>query len=123
MSEHDEQVALFQWAALNEGRLLELALLFSTLNGVRTSIGAAKKAKAAGNKKGVPDICLPVARFGYHGLWIEMKVRGGRVSTEQHRWIDALRNEGYCVEVCWTWLDAVNAIETYLAWKMLGGTG
>jgi hypothetical protein len=114
ISEHDEQVAVFEWAALNEGRSPELALLFATFNGVRISIGAAVKAKAAGNKRGVPDIFLPVARLGKHGLWIEMKVSGGRLSPEQKAWHANLRSQGYHVEVCWTWLEAVNAIETYL---------
>lgn len=29
--------------------------------------------KRQGVKAGVPDICLPVARNGYHGLHIELK--------------------------------------------------
>jgi hypothetical protein len=56
-----------------------------------------------------------VPRLGHHGLIIEMKCHGGRVSYEQHIWIDALRKQGYRVEVCWTWQEAVNEIETYLA--------
>jgi hypothetical protein len=117
MSEHTEQVAVFEWAALHEGRLPELALLFATLNGMRTSIGAAVKAKAAGNKRGVPDIFLPVARLGKHGLWIEMKCKGGRTSKEQDAWIAALRAQGYQAEVCYNWTQAVNEIETYLTWE------
>ena len=33
MSEHDEQVALFEWAALREAEIPELALLFAIPNG------------------------------------------------------------------------------------------
>jgi hypothetical protein len=117
MSEYTEQVALFEWAAWNESRLPELALLYSTLNGVRTSIGTARKAKAAGNKRGVPDIHLPVARLGKHGLWIELKVQGGRVSPEQKWWHEHLREQGHCVEVCYGWQAAVAEIAAYLTWQ------
>ena len=71
-----------------------------------------------GVQRGVPDISLPAARLGYHGLWIEMKCHGGRVSEVQKYWIAALRDQGYRVEVCWTWLEAVNEIETYLTWEV-----
>ena len=114
MSEHDDQAALFEWAALNEGRLPELALLFAIPNGGKRDKITAARLKAEGVKPGVLDIFLPVARLGKHGLWIELKAKGGRVSAEQHRWIDALRREDYCVEVCWSWTDAVAEIETYL---------
>lgn len=52
--------------------------------------------KAAGVKPGVPDMFLPVAREGCHGLYIELKRRdGGRVSPEQTAWMDALARQGY----------------------------
>ena len=117
MSEHSEQVALFEWAAWNTPRLPELALLFHVPNGGKRASVTAARLKAEGVKPGVPDIFLPVARLGKHGLWIEMKCHGGRVSEEQKYWIAALREQGYRVEVCWTWLEAVREIETYLTWE------
>ena len=114
MSESSDQIALFEWAAWHEQRLPELALLHHTPNGGWRHIATAVRLKAEGEKSGVPDLFLPCARLGYHGLFIEMKTRGGRISPAQQWWIDALRMQGYRVVVCWQWLDAAHELETYL---------
>jgi hypothetical protein len=114
MSESSEQIALFEWAAYNEQRLPELALLFHVPNGGYRDWQTAKRLLAEGVKSGILDLWLPVARHGYHGLVIEMKTTGGRVSPAQQQWIDALRVQGYRVVVCWQWLDAVHELEMYL---------
>lgn len=112
--EHDEQVALFQWAE-KENRWQELSLLFAIPNGGKRTPRTAGMLKAEGVKPGVPDICLPVARKGYHGLYIELKRRmGSRVSLEQKRWLMALEQKGYRCCVCHGWDEARKAIETYL---------
>lgn len=73
--------------------------------------------RAEGLRRGVPDICLPVARGGYHGLYIELKrLHGGRVSPEQLEWIDALNQQGYCACVCKGWEAAAAEIGKYLGW-------
>ena len=52
--------------------------------------------KLQGVKPGVPDLFLPVARGGWHGLFIEMKrQKGGRLSDDQKAWIDALTDQHY----------------------------
>ena len=84
-------------------------------NGGSRSKSEAGHFKAEGVKAGVPDICLPVARSGYHGLYIELKrVKGGRVSTAQQGWIAALRDQGYYACVCKGWDDAAHVIKAYL---------
>ena len=78
----------------------------------------AARLKAAGVKSGVPDICLPVPRAGYHGLYIELKrQKGGRISPEQTEWIDALIKQGYCAAVCRGWEAAREEILRYLTIK------
>ena len=89
--EEIEQTCLFRWAALESGAHPELALLHAIPNGGKRSKSEAARMKAAGVKPGVPDMFLPVAREGCHGLYIELKRRdGGRVSPEQTAWMDAL---------------------------------
>lgn len=117
MSERDEQVAIFEWAAFNTGRLPELALLFHVPNGGKRDVVTAARLKAEGVKPGVPDVWLPVPRLGYHGLVIEMKCRGGRVSPEQRDWLDRLHTQHYCVAICYDWQAAAAEIEAYLTWK------
>lgn len=66
-------------------------------------------------KKGVPDLCLPVTRRNYHGLYIEMKYGNGRTSKEQKEWIDKLNAQCYKEVVCNGFEEARKTIEKYMA--------
>jgi hypothetical protein len=114
-TEAQEQTALFQWAAMMQGRIPELALLHSVPNGGSRHPIEAVHLKQQGVKPGIPDIFLPCARGPWHGLYIEMKRRkGGRVSVDQQRMILSLRAQGYRVEVCEGWENAKNVIMEYM---------
>ena len=67
-TEADEQIALFEWAALQSGRFPELALLYHVPNGGSRNKIEAARLRAQGVKSGVPDLCLPVARGGNSGF-------------------------------------------------------
>ena len=112
--EHDEQVALFRWAEVAQYQHPELALLYAIPNGGHRHKAVAAKLKAEGVRKGVPDICLPVPRGRWHGLYIEMKTPTGTVRPEQKRWLAALRSQGYDAAVCRGWESARRFIEEYL---------
>jgi len=114
MSEHDEQKALFEWAAWACGRYPELEYLHAIPNGGHRHIRVAKRLKAEGVKPGVPDLCLPVARDGYHGLYIEMKFGRNKPTDHQERWLEFLNEQGYLAVVCWGWEQARETIEEYL---------
>jgi len=94
-SEFSHQCSIFLWAAYMACNYPELILLNGSLNGVRLPWGLAKKAKAAGMKKGYPDLFLPVARGGYHGLFMELKVKRNYCTPAQRWWLEALRKQGY----------------------------
>ena len=114
MSEHDEQSALVAWARLNERRYPELVMLFAVpLGGYRAKKTAARM-KKEGAKPGVPDLCLPVARGGFHSLWVEMKFGKGRLTKAQKWWCAKLRAEGHRVEVCRSWEAARDVLLDYL---------
>lgn len=116
MSEHSDQVALLTWAGLNLARLPDLALLLSSQNGARVGIGQARKLVAAGLRRGVPDLLLPVARGPWHALWIELKqADGGRVAPAQRWWLAQLNAQQHRAVVCRGWPAAAQAIEKYLA--------
>lgn len=72
------------------------------------------KLKEEGLKSGVPDIFLPVARDQWHGLFIEMKTRFGRVRPEQTQWGYDLSEQYYRVGICRSWLEARELIKEYL---------
>ena len=116
--EHDEQVALFERIALMVRRNYpELALLFAIPNGEYRPKRVAFRLKEEGVKPGVPDLCLPVSRGGFHGLWIEMKVKTNVLSIEQKGWLEGLTNEGYFARVCYGQDEAFDTIISYLEMK------
>ena len=114
--ERDEQEMLFTWAALMAGRWPALRLMYHIPNGGSRDVREARRLSGQGVKAGVPDICLPAARGGYHGLFIELKRRkGGRLSEAQEAWIGALRREGYRAEVCAGFEAARRVVEEYMS--------
>lgn len=116
-SEHEEQSALFAWAALYTTRTPELALLYAIPNGGARHPAVAAKMKREGVKRGAPDTCLPIARNGQHGCYIELKTARGRPTTEQLWWGERLVEQGYTWSVCYGWQSAARLIVAYL-----GGT-
>lgn len=114
-SEHNEQAALFHWAALHEDRYPELRLLFAIPNGGHRHPAVAAKLKKEGVKKGTWDVLLPVVAFGRPGLWIEMKVGSNKLTAEQEQFGAQVREQGYRTEVCYSWVEAAAAICSYLA--------
>ncbi|MES1926549.1 VRR-NUC domain-containing protein [Salinisphaera sp. T31B1] len=117
MSEHTEQATLIRMVDWNARQHPELSMLYAVPNGSDRHPAVAGKLKAEGVRKGVPDLCLPVARQGYHGLYVEMKTTKGRTSPEQRDWIERLQGEGYRAAVCRGWSAAWNEIAGYLGIK------
>jgi len=110
-TEHDEQSALFQWAAMKP----ELKTMFAIPNAAKRSFRLAAMMKAEGLKSGVPDILLPLARNGYHGLFIEMKrVKGSTTSKSQLAWLQALTSADYKAVICKGFDEARETIEDYI---------
>nr|DAI66254.1 MAG TPA: Nuclease [Caudoviricetes sp.] len=114
-TEDTEQAHIFAWAAWASGKYPELDLMHHIPNGGKRSKSEAARFKAQGVKAGVPDIFLPCARGGYHGLYIELKrTKGGKLSAVQKEWIDALRGQDYKVIVCYGFDEAREVIINYL---------
>ena len=116
-TEEEEQTVVMHWAAMAAGRWPELRLLFHIPNGGKRLKTEAARFRAAGVRSGVPDLFLPCARGGYHGLWIEMKAVGGRVSREQEQWRKDLLEQRYMCAVCYGADAAIATIEKYMRLK------
>ena len=117
MSEHDKQVALFDWARLYSREEPRLKWIFAIPNqGGRgqDAIRRGRKMVAEGLKKGVPDIFLPVITKEFGGLFIEMKDERGKLSKEQTAYLNGLTREGYLCGVCYSCEQAQSLIMDYL---------
>lgn len=117
MSEAKHQQAVIKWSQQPavRSRWPELALLHHIKNETREGAAQVAVDKAMGVKAGVPDLCLPVARDRYHGLYIELKTETGRTSEAQKWWGEKLLEQGYMFEVCHGWKSAVGVLEWYLS--------
>lgn len=120
MTEAQHQINVIKWSqqpSIRE-KWPELAMLHHIPNGGNRDAIEGRHLKSQGVRPGVPDLCLPVARGIYHGLYIEMKTDTGRTSQEQEWWGEKLLTQGYMWEVCKGYKSAVAVIEWYLS---LGG--
>ena len=113
-SEETEQITLIHWCNVNICKYPELELIYHVPNGGKRNKSEAIRLKRAGVKKGVPDLCLPVPKKNYNGLYIEMKYGNGRTSKEQKEWINKLNEQGYKAVVCNGFEEARSTIEEYI---------
>lgn len=111
--EHDEQAALFRWAAMQERAYPELRWMYAIPNSARRSPRQGTWMKAEGMKAGVWDICLPVRRGELCGLYIEMKIGHNKLTTEQEQFKIAMEKD-HQMAVCYNWIEAKIAILDYL---------
>lgn len=116
--EDDEQALLFEWAEWNTTTYPSLSMLYAIPNGGYRKMATARRMKKTGTKKGVPDVCLPVSRGNYNGLYIEMKrAKGGRASDEQKWWLEHLTDQGYRAVICKGFAEARDELISYLETK------
>jgi len=116
--ETQEQIALMMWCEFQKNVHPELDLIFHIVNEGKRSVRTGAELKRMGMKKGVPDICLPVPKGTYHGLWIELKAdKTKRATKEQKEWLIKLTEQGYKAVVCYGADDAVTVIKEYLNLK------
>ena len=95
-TEEQEQMAVIEWRDLMVNQFPELRLLIHIGNGGLRSKPEAVRFKKMGVHPGVSDLFLPVARGGFHGLWVEMKrQKGGKLSEPQKQWIEDMTAEHY----------------------------
>ena len=112
------QVSLFNWAELVRSTYPELRLMRGSMNGVYLSPAQAGKAKAAGMKKGEPDVMLPVRRGRYSGISIELKYGENTPTREQLDYGKMLEDQGWYVTYSWDWQEAAAIIQKYLDGKL-----
>lgn len=105
--EEDEQIAFVQWCDI-----LNIPVIHIPNEGKRSAYMGAKL-KSMGLRGGVPDLLIPCARGGYHGLFIEMKVGNNKPTEKQKQWLQRLSEGGYACTVCYGTDEAIRATKKY----------
>lgn len=106
-SEDAEQEAVVEYCDL-----LHIPIVHIPNEGKR-SLSYAARMKRMGLRSGFPDLLVPLARGGYHGLFIEMKYGKNKTTKEQQEWLERLSAEGYACAVCYNAAEAIKTIESY----------
>ena len=116
ISENQHQMLVVKWSQQEAIRKKwpELKLLFHIPNERNCTPQQGKNLQRMGVKRGFPDLCLPVPRGMYHGLYIEMKTERGTPTKDQKWWGEQLQEQGYMWAVCKGWESAVSLLESYL---------
>ena len=78
-----------------------------------------RSAAYAAQMKRFPDLFIPVAASGFHGLFIELKRdRRAKATEPQKAWLDFLNKEGYRAAVCHGSQEAMKEIENYFGGRI-----
>jgi hypothetical protein len=109
-NEHNLQVSCITWFHCQYPQ----HIIYAIPNGGQRNVIIAAKMKAEGVLSGVPDLHIPLARKGYHGLYIEMKAGKNKTTERQNAVIRKLEKEGYKCNVCYSFDEFVNTINDYI---------
>lgn len=109
--ETKEQIALFQWLRFHP-KLKHIA--FHVPNERKTSKISGFILKKMGVLAGVSDVFIPVARKGFHGLFIELKAGNRKMTIPQQDFLNNMIGEGYLAVCCHGWEAAKVIIENYM---------
>ena len=107
--EWEEQITVIQYCQLNN------ILCNHTPNEGKRSYSEGRKLKEMGLSKGFPDISILEPMGKYHGLYIEMKRKGNKLTEDQIKWLMELRARGYATALCYSASEAIDKIEKYMS--------
>ena len=110
--EDEMQAQVIAWADAQEHPALKW--LMHVPNGGARDPATAGRLKAAGVRRGVPDLWLPWWDGLHCGVVIEIKRRPNKPTPEQLEWIEHLRQNRWRCEVCYSAQSAIDTIRQYL---------
>ena len=80
----------------------------------KASHQAGSRLKKKGVKSGVPDCIIFEPRGKYHGLFIELKIKPNKASSNQKKWLNNLGMRGYKCVVCYSLDEVISIVNQYI---------
>lgn len=112
-TEDTEQMQIINYCNSMSAYVPDYAMIYHIPNEGKRKNGA--KLKRIGLRKGIPDLCLPVSKMGFNGLYIELKKDASKkASKEQKEWLFKLEQQGYATSLCFGANEAINLITAYM---------
>ena len=87
---------------------------FAVPNGFLKSKSSRLRAWKEGVISGVADLCTPFPSQGFHGLWLEFKVKPNTPTDEQLKFGLAMQQHGYKYAVVYGWQEALEVWCSYV---------
>lgn len=103
-SEEQHLAKLLKWRNTVKEELPGIELLFA-LRSAKTSPKAMEE--------GLPNLMLPVSFLGHHGLFIEMKRQGAKITESQRAFLYKMEEQGFCSVACFGAEAAMDIIRWY----------
>ena len=113
-SEHQEQSRFFAVIRRMAETDSRLQGAFAIPNGFLDTKGKRIRAWEEGILSGVPDVFIPWPSKGHHGLFLEFKAQGGRVTKAQEDFLNLVRPRGYKAQVVYGLREGLQALKDYL---------
>ena len=101
-TEEGDQILVVNWFKRKYGEMAAACLHHSPNGGKRGKL-AAMRFRSMGVRRGFPDLALYMARHGYCGLAVELKLPGEEPTEDQFAWIARLRDAGWLAD----WADSI----------------
>ena len=119
VSEDQVQMALVDYLDVMKNPAGDAVLYYHVPNGGMRNKRVAAGLKRIGTKRGVSDLVIAEPVGIYHGLYLEVKTKGGRMSSEQKVFKADVIKRGYAGAVCYTVAQGVGLIDSYLAGEVI----
>lgn len=100
-------IVWFEWAYPNDR-------IFHIPNGGSRHKLEAINLKRLGVRPGVPDLFVPTANLPYHGLFLELKSKKGRLQPSQKDWLAYLEKQHYLCAAVYSFDEAIEVVNNYL---------
>ena len=115
--EHDLQVACLAWFKMQYPKYERV--IYHIPNERKQSPMAGKRAKDLGTLAGVADVFLSVAKYDFHGFYIEFKSAKGKQTDEQFYFEEAILKQGYQYKIIRDFETFKTEIVKYLYFKTI----
>ena len=113
--EQAEQAAVVDWMELHSIAFFHVPNQRDFARAARNMHAYLAVQKRIGWRPGVPDLLVidrPPRFPSAPGAAIEMKYGKGKASLEQDEWLEKLECAGWKTDVCWTWTQAVEFLQS-----------
>jgi len=114
LSESTEQATFFHWVRVQGLTDERFKTIFAVPNGTNSSPKAAFRAKREGLRPGVSDVFVPIASRGYHGLFIEFKIKPNKLSEKQEEFFKRVHGQGFACRIAWSADEGIKILKDYL---------